>query len=311
MTVPLHPDDLRVGESVAANGRVFVVEYAADASVLEAVCKEARRLVEFKRDIQPGLIRVTTAKTTPKPVATLHLNGEGMEGVKRDAFLLAMKECGGRLAHVAKRLKIQKSTAYDYAKRYLKTLLVLSVLQLAGCVSAPDPVTPGVRTQIVAAMPARVMTAAASQPAVTNSVTLAWDASPDTRVAGYKLYYGASSGAYSKQVDVGNVTNATLNSLVWRSTYYFAAAAYDTNGLESVFSNEAVYTVPQPPQPLMTAMVYTLLITWPCAYGITNTLQTSTNLAQWYDYASFVGTNGTAKLMVTNSSDQQFWRVKL
>jgi len=85
-----------------------------------------------------------------------------------------------------------------------------------------------------------------------GSVTLAWDASPDASVVGYKVYYGPASGSYTNSATVGNVTNATLTGLVNGATYFFAATAFNAQGDESVFSNEATYTVPgtstnQPP----------------------------------------------------------------
>lgn len=70
-----------------------------------------------------------------------------------------------------------------------------------------------------------------------NKVTLAWNPSPDLGVVGYRIYYG-SSGNYSNSVYVGNVTQATLTGLP-NDPLYYAATAVDTNGLESVFSNEA------------------------------------------------------------------------
>ena len=50
------------------------------------------------------------------------------------------------------------------------------------------------------------------------------------------------SGNYQKNVDVGNVTTYILNGLTLGLTYYIAATAYNTQGLESGFSNEVVYT---------------------------------------------------------------------
>jgi len=48
----------------------------------------------------------------------------------------------------------------------------------------------------------------------TQNVTLAWNPSTDSTVAGYKIYYGSASGNYTNVVDVGNVTNATISGLV-------------------------------------------------------------------------------------------------
>lgn len=79
-----------------------------------------------------------------------------------------------------------------------------------------------------------------------SSVTLAWDASPSPEVTGYKIYYGPSSRNYTNVINVGNVLMATVTNLSTGATYFFAATAYDGGGLESDFSNEVSYTVPQP-----------------------------------------------------------------
>lgn len=81
-----------------------------------------------------------------------------------------------------------------------------------------------------------------------GEVTLTWDANTDTNLAGYKLYYGSSSGNYQYSVDVANVTTYTLMNLPDGEIYYFAATAYDVYGNESSFSEEIAYAVNnQPP----------------------------------------------------------------
>ena len=77
-----------------------------------------------------------------------------------------------------------------------------------------------------------------------QSVTLAWNPVTDATVAGYKVYYGSASGNYTNVTSVGNVTNATISGLTEGATYYFASTTLDTSGLESVYSSELSYTVP-------------------------------------------------------------------
>ena len=79
--------------------------------------------------------------------------------------------------------------------------------------------------------------------AFAGSVTLAWNAVTTSTLAGYKLYYGTSSGNYGTPVDVGKVTTATVSGLTNGATYYFAAKAYDTSGNLSAFSNQVSATV--------------------------------------------------------------------
>jgi hypothetical protein len=76
-----------------------------------------------------------------------------------------------------------------------------------------------------------------------QSVSLAWNPSPDTNVVGYVLYYGTSSSNYTTRVDMGTNTSATINGLKNPgANYFFAATAYNSSQLESVPSNEATFT---------------------------------------------------------------------
>jgi len=95
-------------------------------------------------------------------------------------------------------------------------------------------------------------TALTNQPPITNtyaSVTLAWDASPDASVTGYRIYYGPVSGGYTNSINVGPPLTMTMTNLTRGSTYFFAATAYDGSGLESAFSNEVAYTPPLTSRP--------------------------------------------------------------
>jgi hypothetical protein len=106
----------------------------------------------------------------------------------------------------------------------------------------------------------------------TNTVKLEWCPSPDTNVTGYVVKYGMGNitnwmpsifdtnnpcgnpisvgsnwlGNYTVNLDVGNNTNATVNSLTTDITYYFAVVAYTglTNEVESLPSNEVMCKVP-------------------------------------------------------------------
>ena len=76
-------------------------------------------------------------------------------------------------------------------------------------------------------------------PAAAQSINLAWDASTDPNLAGYRVYAGLSSGGYSQSFDVpaGTTMFAYLNPTTG-TRYYFAVTAYDNQGLESPHSNE-------------------------------------------------------------------------
>jgi hypothetical protein len=74
------------------------------------------------------------------------------------------------------------------------------------------------------------------------TLTVGWNASPSA-VAGYKFFYGTSSDNYDYVVDVGNNTSCSISGLEEGTTYYFTVKAYNSERLESEFSEELKYTV--------------------------------------------------------------------
>jgi hypothetical protein len=81
---------------------------------------------------------------------------------------------------------------------------------------------------------------------LSDSATLAWNASDDPMVTGYNVYWRMGSNTYSitNYVSVGLVTNVTVTGLSLGTTYYFAATTYNASGLESPDSAEVIYTTP-------------------------------------------------------------------
>jgi hypothetical protein len=97
---------------------------------------------------------------------------------------------------------------------------------------------------------ALVLCAVQAASAQNATVTLAWSANPEPNIAGYRLYYGIASRIYTQHLDTGNSTTATVSSLLPGTTYFFATTAYNTLGVESIFSSELAYTTPsQTPTP--------------------------------------------------------------
>jgi hypothetical protein len=101
-------------------------------------------------------------------------------------------------------------------------------------------------------------------------VTLAWDASRSAGVAGYRLYYGTNTGSYQFVTNTGLVRTQSV-VLPHRGRWFFAATAYDTNGLESDFSNEASWQS-KPAAPVMAGESWVRL---------TPVLGRSSNLVVW------------------------------
>src|SRR5574339_487144 len=102
-------------------------------------------------------------------------------------------------------------------------------------------------------------------PSVLHAQALAWDASPDADVTGYRVVYGSQSGAYTAQVDVGNVLSYRPSGFDWSLKRYFAVLAYNSSGLTSSLSNEAQW-VPTKVTGLQASVSYPLLagksVTW-------------------------------------------------
>jgi subtilisin-like proprotein convertase family protein len=72
-----------------------------------------------------------------------------------------------------------------------------------------------------------------------NTITLAWDPSADPSVVGYKVYEGSASRNYTNSMSAGSATTFTISAPA-KVPYYFAATAYDTNGIESDYSTEVM-----------------------------------------------------------------------
>lgn len=138
-----------------------------------------------------------------------------------------------------------------------------------------------------------------------GSVNLTWDPSPSPAIAGYNIYSGGISGTYTNKVSAGNTSSVTLSNLVAGSTYYFAVTCYDAMSEESVFSNEAVYTVPAgtagPPvvlgNPSLSGGSFSFIIPGPTAASFA--VEVSTDMINWVRFQTnaapftFVDTNSS------------------
>jgi len=84
----------------------------------------------------------------------------------------------------------------------------------------------------------------------TAEITLLWDKNTEANIKGYKVYSGTSSRNYAKdpicEVD-SNWNSCTVSVAQDGKTHYYAVKAYNTEGLESDFSNEVSYKSSRPP----------------------------------------------------------------
>jgi hypothetical protein len=77
-----------------------------------------------------------------------------------------------------------------------------------------------------------------------QNAELEWNPSVSPDVVGYDVYYGGSSGGYTNEVSVGDMTNLTVSGLSDGTSYYFAVRAINIFGLESDYSAQTAYAVP-------------------------------------------------------------------
>lgn len=96
-----------------------------------------------------------------------------------------------------------------------------------------------------------VMTFITAAAVFAGDATLSWsppaantDGSVISGLAGYKVYYGTSSGRYTQTIDAGNVTTCKVLNLNPGANYYFSVTAYNSSGMESGYSNEANKNIP-------------------------------------------------------------------
>jgi len=84
-----------------------------------------------------------------------------------------------------------------------------------------------------------------------GSASLSWtapteneDGSPLVDLAGYKIYWGTTSGSYPNSVTINNasVTTYLVENLA-QGPYEFVATSFNTAGVESAYSNPATKTV--------------------------------------------------------------------
>jgi len=102
-------------------------------------------------------------------------------------------------------------------------------------------------------------------------VTLKWDANSEEDLAGYRIYYDTDSGepydgdsingrspVNVRLEDLKDKSNPefTLKNLNTSSRWYFVVTAYDTEGLESDYSNEvSTYNYTKPGTPSLNIKV--------------------------------------------------------
>ncbi len=145
----------------------------------------------------------------------------------------------------------------------------------------------------------------------TTSVGTAWDASPDSTVSGYKLYYSVTSGTYNatNSIDVGSVLTykLTRSTLVPGTKLYFSVTAYTAAGLESDFSNEISILIPRPP---ITLRMTATNIAINSFQGANLLVESTKDLVQpWNQESTFIASADTINYPIDSSVGSKFYRV--
>ncbi len=145
-----------------------------------------------------------------------------------------------------------------------KLFHLFPLILLAGCIAIPGidnhkrkpvmwerlpqpakPLPPHVMQNLRLKQPVLRLSLPAAPITGVYSIVLAWDASTDPTVTGFKIYEGGASRAYTNVVDVGSALTYTFTNVA-SGTYFFAATAYASANLESDYSPEVGTLIPQP-----------------------------------------------------------------
>lgn len=137
-----------------------------------------------------------------------------------------------------------------------------------------------------------------------GQVTLTWDPNLEQDLAGYRVYYGSSSGVYTNFVEVGAVNLGTIPNLKDGAVYFFAVTAYNSEGLESDYSNEVALTISSvvPPTVTFTRPTAGQNFTAPAAVGMNVTVNAnghSITKVQFLNGSTVVGEDLTAPYSFT------------
>ena len=94
-------------------------------------------------------------------------------------------------------------------------------------------------TSLVAALALSALVVGAS---AQSSVRVKWSPNPESDIAGYTVFVGSQSGYYTSSQKITSGVSATLSGLAPSTTYYCAVQAFNTAGITSELSSEAVFT---------------------------------------------------------------------
>ena len=83
-----------------------------------------------------------------------------------------------------------------------------------------------------------VLCLASASAAQAGSLRIAWNANPESSVAGYRVRFGTATKTYTGTLDVGKLTAYEIGGLTEGELYYVAVQAYTAGGVTSPLSAE-------------------------------------------------------------------------
>ena len=120
--------------------------------------------------------------------------------------------------------------------------------------------------------------------------------STNDAITNYNVYYGVASATYTNSAAAGTNLTVSISNLVEGVTYYFAATAVDTNGLESDYSNE-VSTNTALPTIVLTSPANSAAYAAPANISLAASVTAnghSITAVQFYNGTTLLGTDTTA-----------------
>jgi hypothetical protein len=146
------------------------------------------------------------------------------------------------------------------------------------------------------------LTLAMTRTTIGAQLVLSWEApvtqtdqTAVTNLAGYRVYFGTSSGAYDDMIQVSNVLEVALTNLQVGQRYYLAVAAYTVDYTEGIISDEVVWDTPSTisssnfiisvgTTPQDSPKQFT--ITWPAKAGQAYLIEISRDMTHWQPASS-------------------------
>lgn len=144
-------------------------------------------------------------------------------------------------------------------------------------------------------------------------VTLGWDGSPSADVAGYRVHFGSVSGDYPSHIDVGGATSITVPGLASGVIYFFAVTAYNSDGVESGFSNEVRFLPGLHSSRIGVLATGEVVLKMNGIIGHSYDIEATEDLTKWTKIASVtVGDGGLVEFQDPNAANfpKRFYRTR-